>query len=206
MSLILISTITRPLRLVATAIYHIEPSNKLTTPPNIDNIKFGRELTSSLVRQIYDMAGSKGSPITTTNNEPILDLINMPIVGLDEQGIIKLANSHAVKLSGHSESILNKRFSEIFNLDESDNKINDWINSTSSSQITNTKSWLRVGLAGKSSDNYHYYDLSASYSKHSSAGTDTLLCFFDQMEKYSDEDDSFWFIALAVHELRTPLT
>lgn len=206
LSTVVNSIATKPLKYLGNAIYHVQPNNKLTTPPNLESIGLGRELTTSLVRQIYDLASTKAEPQQTNTSEPIIDLIRMPILGIDSQGIIKLANSHAVRLSGASESIINKKFSEVFNLDEADNKISEWLDHIASSQVTDNKSWSRVGLAGKNNEDYQYYDLSASYSQHSSAGTDTLLCFFDQIDKYTKEDDSFSFIALAVHELRTPLT
>lgn len=207
LSIKLNSITTKPLSLVANAIYHLEPNNNLTTPPNLKQINFGRELTTNLVRQIYDLASAKTSSIAPNKQtEPILDLIKMPIVGIDSGGVVMLANSQATHLSNSGESIIGKKFSEVFNLDESDNKVTEWLKQTASSHVIDNKSWSRVGLTGKNSGDYQYYDLSASYSQHSASGTDTLLCFFDQSDKYSKDDDSFSFIALAVHELRTPLT
>lgn len=207
LSLLLNKTITKPLAFISGAVYHVDPKNKSAPAPNLDKIYLGRELTSTVVRQIYDLSGTHATAETVKKaTEPILDLIKMPIVGIDQDGKIKLANAHAIHLANISETIIGKNFSEVFNLDEAGNDISGWLRASNTSQVTDSKSWSRVGLAGKNSGDYKYYDLSASYSKHSSAGTDTLLCFFDQLDKYSAEEDAFSFIALAVHELRTPLT
>lgn len=206
-SVLLNKTITKPLSFIASAVYHVDPKNKSASAPNLDKIHLGRELTSTVVRQIYDLSGTHTkSEVAKKATEPILDLIKMPIIGIDQEGNIKLSNAHASQLADTADTVVGKKFNEVFNLDEAGNDIVEWLKTSGANQVTDSKSWSRVGLAGKNSEDYHYYDLSASYSKHSSAGTDTLLCFFDQLDKYSAEEDAFSFIALAVHELRTPLT
>lgn len=199
--------INQPISHIANAVYHLAPNNSSVPAPSLEKIPLGRELTTNLIRQIYDLAGNAKS-ISPQNapSEPVLDLIKMPIIGVDSSGNIKLINSSARDVAGKNIDPINKKFTEIFNIDESGNGISAWISETNSKQLTSSKSFNRVGLASKISGDYKYYDLSINFSRHSASGTDTLYCFFDQIDKYNQEDDSFGFIALAVHELRTPLT
>ena len=47
---------TKPTEYLARAILHVSPSQHLVTAPNVEELRLGRELVSSLVRQVYDFA------------------------------------------------------------------------------------------------------------------------------------------------------
>ncbi len=48
-------SLTKPTEYIAQSILHISPSEHLVAAPNINELKFGRELADTLTRQVFDI-------------------------------------------------------------------------------------------------------------------------------------------------------
>lgn len=198
--------VMQPLRALSQAILHVSPNEHLVAAPKLEDLKVGRELVTSLTRQVYDFA-STTQPLTAEKNQPntIIEQIPLPIIGIKENGDITLANKAAAQYLEQLGPIVGKNIYSLMELSfQSEQTLDVWIKDAETKSIASTNTWEKVQLTLPSGT--HYLDLAAQFSKHSQSGTDILLTLFDHTTSYSKEDNSVSFVSLAVHELRTPLT
>lgn len=195
-----------PLKALSEAILHISPSPIPVASPDIEKLQLGRELVSSLVRQIYSLESHGGS---TQGNitQPSLALQQLPlsILAIDEQATVKFANQKAQQLAD-GQVLLGKNLYSTFDvLFQGNLTLQDWIKQAKTKSITAENIWrgVRISVYGQK---VQYIDVAASYSKGTDENGTILLALFDQNDFYLNQDNSLSFIALAVHELRTPLT
>ncbi len=200
---ILASRLSQPLEFLAQAILHISPAHNLVEAPDTQKLRLGRELVTNLVRQVYDFAGSGPSVENKHDESEVLNQLPLAVIGLDPSQKVVFANPAARKYfsipaNGESLSTLNLTY-------EGEVTLDSWLAGVRDQKVTDERSWERIRFnppEGKP----RYFDMAASYSKHSASGAETLLAIFDHSQRYGADDNSISFVALAVHELRTPLT
>lgn len=211
---------TQPLKAIWQAIWHISPNGANVNAPNPSALTHGRELATTLVHQVYELAGGVTAITENTDSvtQPVPDPISVPInladhlplpvIGLDKDGKVTLLNKQAAAYLGQAaEECINKQFNDIAHLSFQDNNtLESWIATSKAGAATATSSWDRVRLQLPDNQGIKQLDLIARYSKDDQSGQEIMLALFDHSDKYATEDNSTSYVALAVHELRTPLT
>lgn len=221
----LIRLSTQPLQMVWQAIWHVNPDRSNISPPKLDDIKVkaARELVSTMVLQIYDLASSKGlptaetNPITTSPASPpalavdsgsLLENIPLALFILDKDWNVKTVNQKAVGYVGMERgNVIGKSIHDVLHLlfkDEGDT-LDGWLTTVRDTKATDSHSWEQVRLELPDGTNKQF-DLAASYSQANSAGNEVVLALFDRSKSYSTTDQATTYVAMAVHELRTPIT
>jgi len=200
--------VSEPLLKVSQAIFHVAPSAHLVPAPDMEKIGLGRELVTSLVRQVYDFAAQSQDPeLSGPSLENILQQLPAPTIGLDKQQNIIFINAKAQEFSGSHDSIIGKHIYTVFEMMfKSGETLDDWLKTCQQSSVTASKSWHGIRLSNPMSGDIKYFDLAANFSKSNPSGAELILSMYDQTDIYAEDDSSLGFIALAVHELRTPLT
>lgn len=212
--MVLSNKVTQPSKMIQQAIVHISPTNHGEQAPDIKQLRYGRELLTSLISQIYQLANlaeDQGQQTAikqnSLNNEFMATNLPLPAFVLDSQENIVFVNSAAA-------TYLNKRIDDMVGqsvysiLDMSftnENTFDSWLTQVKGSTVTASASWERVRL-GQAGEPSLQFDLAAYYNQNNSRGYETMLVIFDHTDQYSQDDQAVSFIALAVHELRTPLT
>lgn len=200
--------VTQPLQYLGQAIMHISPSEHIAPSPNMDELKIGQELVAVLTRQVYEFASTAQTAHAEqkeNTSQDITQQIPIPVIGINSQQVIVLANQAAQTYCGQEGSIIGKNIYSVMDLSFSEETTLDaWLKNSQTNSVTATGSWERVQFSAPSG--VRYIDLAAQFSKQNSNGIEVLLTLFDHTKRYSQEDGSMNFVALAVHELRTPLT
>ncbi len=217
LSVLLSGKLLRPIDALQKVISFAVNSNRGGAPPDIENLKLGRELVVALADQVYNLASSTNTPnteqVSTLNLSQIpvasnfYDAIPLPLVGIDSTQKVTYANSSYLKyINKPKESVVGKPLFDSLNLNFSgDDTFDSWLKSSSNSSVTATKVWERVRHV-IDQDNSKQFDMVAGFSSGSSTGTEATIALFDRTDRYSNDDQEIGFVALAVHELRTPLT
>jgi signal transduction histidine kinase len=205
-----------PVQKLWQAIWHISPNANMPAP-DIETIKLGRELISSLVLQVYELA-SHGSNIQQASGNPgiipsldpssLLEHVPIPLIILDKERVVTGINNNACNyLMVPREEALNHHINDILNLSfSSDDTFENWLNNVSTHLATASKNWEHARLQLNDGATIKQFDFAAAYSKDNSAGYETVLALFDKTETYKKQDEAISYVALAVHELRTPVT
>jgi signal transduction histidine kinase len=219
---VLISTITitnfasSPVQKISDVISYSSNSNRGLEQPNLEKLRLGRELITSLSRQVYDLASSvtpnTGSEIAETSTDNvdhsnILDSIATPIFGMDSNQIVTMVNlAGANYVDKQPGEIVGKPIYDCLNLSfQTEDTYSDWIKSVAENNVTASRSWDRVRHM-IDEDNSKQFDLVASFSSGHQSGTESVIALFDKSDPYLKDDQDISYVALAVHELRTPLT
>lgn len=216
--LLLLPVTLTPLKKIWQAIWHISPGKTNVPAPNIDNLRIGRELVSSMVMQIYSLAshgqaiaaetGTSSIPaVAAVDNGSLIESIPLSLFVLDKDRIVKLTNaSSCTYVNLPREKIVGKSIYDILHMSfQTNDTLDGWLNDVSTKRATGTHSWehIRMTVDGGT---VRQFDIAASFSKDSSAGNEIILALFDRTETYAKQDQSASYVAIAVHELRTPLT
>lgn len=201
-------SITKPTQYIAQSILHISPTEHLVPPPKSDDLKFGRELTDTLTRQIYNFAtvANQGSEQNAPSNSAgLIDQLPVAIIGIDEKGNIALANKKATSITGR-DTIVGQPIINILSFITDDVALEQWLSETRQKNVTGTKIWQKAELKAIDNTSLGYFDIAVSFNARSSSGLEVIIALNDHSEAYTQETDSISFMALAVHEMRTPLT
>lgn len=213
-TLVFIESITRPIKFLWQAVLHIKPGSENSPAPNIASIKIGREMVTSLSREIYDLATTYEGPKTIKNDSPVniekslLDEMPLPMIGIDKNQKITFANDHALDYLGVKLSeIINHDMYDLLDLTfPSDNTYDRWLEDCRRAGVATTETWEHVRLNRPGSVGLKQFDMAVSYKSNSSSGTETMIALFDRSEAYGKDDEQISFVAIAVHELRNPVT
>jgi signal transduction histidine kinase len=203
--------VLEPTKALWQIILHIAPGYHGVIPPKVSAIHVGRQLVSTLSAQIYQFASQAEHPgekpaIGYSAADSLLKSMPLPLVSLNKTRTIVYANEAAAQYVGlTSQEILGKNFYSVFNLAfSSNNTLDHWLGTVTSSKALADASWDRVRL--KVGEQTRQFDLAAHYSRDNPAASEVTLVFFDHTDKYNEDDQGISFVALSVHELRTPLT
>lgn len=219
---------TQAFRAVWQAVWHVSPNGDLVPAPKLGHITHGREVAEALNSQVYDLASSSPTkqepsappsnlsaqtPVSliqkvNDNSLSLAELLPIPVIALDKNGNISFANKLAASYCGlNIDEMIGKSFASCLQMSfQNDDTLEKWVSQVTANSVSAHNSWDRVKLTSADGQTSKLFDLFASYNKDNSSGYETLLAIFDHTSKYSSEDDSTSYVAMAVHELRTPLT
>lgn len=210
------SFVLQPLTFLWQAILHVTPGHTATAAPNLEKSRAARELVTSLVMQVYQLASVTESQageqsLQTQHTSLSSDVTRdfpLPVIAISKEQSISLVNDAALKYLGLDQAnVLHKDLYSIFDLSFSDeHTLDSWLRDCRANKATDIHSWQRVRLKLHDQQTIKQFDLAAAYSKENPNGVELILTIFDQTDRYQNDDQSLDFIALAVHELRTPLT
>jgi signal transduction histidine kinase len=205
----------QPMKFVWRTILHVAPDTANTPTPDIKKVRFGRELATTLVTHVYQMANVvEDIENLNKNRRPdlksdfVANSLPLPLAVLDKNMSVVFANDALQRYTGLAEtdmtgqnvySVLDMSFSNEHTFDK-------WLNDAQADKITAAHTWERVRLNSPDSKNKRMFDLVAYYNKNNPQGFEVMLILFDRTRQYSQDDQAMSFVALAVHELRTPLT
>lgn len=206
----------QPTKLLWQAILHIAPGAASIAAPKPDQLHFGRELVTSLINQIYQVA-SVVDKLEKTNELATHDLhsnfiassLPLPLFVLDKQEKIVYANDAALHyVKKEANEVIGQEAYAILDMSfTTDNTFDTWLKHAKENTVSDSQSWERVRIGQPDDGNSSLlFDLSAFYNKDNTLGYETLLVIFDHTQAYSQDDQAMGFVALSVHELRTPLT
>ena len=206
-----------PLDAIAQAILHVAPGREetSTTAPNLEQVRLGRELVTSLALQVYQLASQESArevDVTSHRKEVIqaINIINhlpLPLFVFNSQRMVTNASEQAIKYCGAtSAELFGKPLEESLHLEfPSETTLEDWIAECQTDKVTNTKLWERVHVT-LPDGSINQCDISAYYNRDNPSGADFIVTLFDRTKRYNEDDESMGFVAMAVHELRTPVT
>ncbi|HSX52780.1 MAG TPA: ATP-binding protein [Patescibacteria group bacterium] len=204
---------SEPIRYLWQAILHVSPEHQGTPAPNLQQLKIGQELVTNLCLQVYQLASTNGGqipakPSASSPAQTMVDSLPLPLFAMDKTGSITYINEAAAKYLGvPSADLLGKNMYSVLDLSFANtDTLDSWLKTVRGSTVTASNSWDRVRLNQPGRTEPLQFDMAAYYTKDSPTGLETMLALFDHTRRYSKDDESFGFIALAVHELRTPLT
>jgi signal transduction histidine kinase len=219
-SYMLLTPITlTPLEKLWQAIWHVSPGKSTVAAPKMDNLKVGRELVSSMVMQIYNLA-SHGQAIANetgtdtvshapalAGNGSLIETLPLCLFVLDKDRIIRQTNSIACSyLNLPREKVIGKSVYDVLHMSfQSNDTLDNWLSEANENRATDTRSWEHIKLNVEGGA-VKQFDLAATFSKDNSNGHEVVIALFDRTATYSKQDSSASYVAIAVHELRTPLT
>lgn len=201
-----------PLRTLWQAILHVSPNESHADAPNLEHVRFGRELVTSLALQIYEIASRSGAPQSNITGNDLaksaMRSLPLPLFIIDKNQSLLFTNEAAQKYLGvKTEDLQGKNVYSILDLSfPTDDTLDNWLRGDASKTITAQKSWDHVRLKIADDKPLQQFDMAAYHNRDNPSGAETILVLFDHTKRYSQDDADVAFVALAVHELRTPLT
>ncbi len=214
---LLTRVVLEPIQTLTNAILHVAPNheNAPSSPPNLDAVRIGRELVSSMALQIYQMASHESAKEVETDSrrESIIQAVNvvnhlpLPLFVLNSERQITNASESGIAYVGlESGKLFGQPLEDTIRLEfPSEKTLSSWIDECQKNKVTSTRLWERVRVT-LPDQSMKQCDISAHYNRDNPSGAEFIITFFDRTERYSQDDESLGFVALAVHELRTPLT
>jgi signal transduction histidine kinase len=210
-----VNTLAQPTKFLSQAIMHLAPNTASDTPaPKAEQLHLGRELVTTLVSQLYQLASVVQGVEQTNAKAGVLtpdfaaNSLPLPLIVLDKEEKIVLTNETAAKYFHKSVAdLVGQNVYTALDLSfTSSDTLDDWLQATKGKTVTSDHQWerVRIGLPGQ--EGGLQFDLAAHYNQDNPLGYETLLVLFDHTATYEKDDESLGFIALSVHELRTPLT
>ncbi|HVC36552.1 MAG TPA: ATP-binding protein [Candidatus Dormibacteraeota bacterium] len=206
----------QPLKALWQTILHLAPHEQSTLrAPNIDKLRFGRQLVTSLSSQIYQLVNvAEQSRLLDQKQRGdlkanfIASSLPLPFFALDNQETVLFANQAAAEYIGiKSEEMMGKNIYMLLDMAfPSEDTFDKWLKNAKLHNATATCSWDRVRLSVLDNHPTRLFDLAAYYNKGNPQKIETMLILFDHTKQYSQDEQAISFIALSVHELRTPLT
>lgn len=208
-------SLAEPTRMVWQAILHIAPDTTNIPAPNLKKVHYGRELTTSLINRVYQMASVVDDVEKLASAEKpnlkadfVANSLPLPLLVLDKDMNILFANEALLTYIGRTETdtvgqnvylVLDMLFTNQHTFDY-------WLGHVRETKVTAAHTWERVRLNLPDQKETKLFDLVAYYNKSNPKGFELILTLFDRTRQYSQDEQAMSFLALAVHELRTPLT
>ena len=204
----------QPVKFILQALLHISPDHHNTQAPNVDKLRIGRQIVSSLILQIYQFASHENGIDLMEHRKQIIQASNvvshvpLPIYVVNSSLQVIHASDTALEYSNkESAQLFGRPIFEALNLQfPNEFTLESWITACQNNRITDTAYWERVRVVSTDDQTVRQCDMSAHYDRDNQSGADFIITIFDRTEQYNEDDQSMSFIALAVHELRTPLT
>lgn len=204
-----------PLNAIWMSVLHIDPDHHGTPAPDINKLRIGRELVTSLTMQIYQFASQQnGTDLINHRREisqaaNIVEHLPLPLFVFNKEMLVTNASASALEYCQlESSQLFGKPIFESLSLEfGSEHTLESWIEDCQSNKVTDTAYWERVHVLSRSDNKLiKQCDIAAYYNKDNASGTEFIVTLFDRTERYNSDDNSLGFVALAVHELRTPIT
>lgn len=211
-TLLVSRTLLKPTEYLAQAIFHVSPNQHIVAAPNIDKLRFGRQLVATLTRQIYDYAAATSQPAspavsssTPASFDVILDDLPVSVIGLDKNSSVTLMNKTARETLGIAEPV-GVSLDKLLQMKFINTTLTDWLDESRTKSINSTKTWQKVEIISSNGEKHSYFDMAGVIRQGHSGNTETMLVLFDHNEAFAAEEEALGLIALSVHEIRTPLT
>jgi signal transduction histidine kinase len=207
--------LTRPLKLVWQAVLHIAPDTANVPAPVLTHEHLGRELVTSLVTHVYQLASvAEGIDLTNRKQRPdlhrdfIANNLPLPLMVLDKNETVLFVNDAMLKYIHHAANdVIGQSVYSVVDMSfTNQHTFDNWLKDAKANKLVATQSWERVRLNLPDSKQTILFDMASYYNKNNPQGFETMVVFFDHTVQYSQDDQAMSFVALAVHELRTPLT
>lgn len=210
--------LTQPLKTVWRAVLHISPTATAEEQaPNLSQVELGRDMVTSLVGHIYQLASVVDDVEKVAQQEQsslshdfVATNLPLPLIILDEHNTVIFANRAMLEyIRQDSDSVIGNNFYSVMDLAFSnDITFDSWLEDAKANKAIATHSWERVKLrlTDVEASDQPQFDLAAYYNKNNPQNFETMLVFFDHTNQYAQDDQAMSFVAVAVHELRTPLT
>lgn len=207
--------LAKPMQFVWQAILHIAPDTANVAGPDLNKIRFGRELVTVLVSHVYQMASvvdtvekTAGAQKRDLKTDFVANSIPLPLAVLDKDTNIIFANEAMLQSIGRTEADTTGQnvYMVLDMLFTTEDTFDNWLEQARATKITSTKTWERVRIPLPDETTNHYFDLVAYYNKNNPDGFEIMIALFDRTQQYAQDEQAMSFVALAVHELRTPLT
>jgi signal transduction histidine kinase len=204
-----------PLGALRQSILHLSPDNQSMAAPDINSLSEGRELVTSLVSQVNQLASIADKAAEETKKQAgdlrhnfVAGNLPLPLIVLDSSETIAFANEAAAKYIGiDSLDMMGKNVYMVLDMMfPSNDTFDTWLKTVKTKTATASSSWERVRLNVRDNHPPRLFDLSAYYNRDNPEHHETMLVLFDHTKQYSQDEQAVSFIALTVHELRTPLT
>lgn len=203
----------QPLKVLWQAILHVSPEAVNVPRPNIDKLRFGRELVLSLTNRVYQFA-SQGEGEEVDRRKALLQAVNIvnlfpqPLFVFNKDRVVTNASASALEYLGlESTQLFGQKLFEHVDLEfATPHTLERWIEDCQANKVTDYAFWRRVRINLPDGKTVKQCDLAAHYNRANASGTEFIITLVDQTENYHQDDESLSFIAMAVHELRTPLT
>jgi signal transduction histidine kinase len=204
----------QPAKALWQVILHVSPTDHGVAAPNLESLRIGRELVTSLAAQVYQLANiaaHSGQPAKQSAVQQYgfaATNLPLPLFVLDATETIQFANAAAAAYVGQPIAELQgKNIYMILDMAfPSENTLDTWLKDAKANNATASSSWERVRLNVLDNHPTRLFDLAAYYNKDNPDHMESMLVLFDHTKQYSQDDQAVSFIALSVHELRTPLT
>ncbi|HSX08135.1 MAG TPA: ATP-binding protein [Candidatus Saccharimonadales bacterium] len=207
--------LTQPTRIIWQAILHIAPDTANTPAPDLKHNHLGKDLITSLVTHIYQLASVAESVDRLSSRKHIelqtdfvANSLPLPLMILDKDNNVLFANSNMLKyIQRDADATIGQNVYSVLDMSfTNEHTFDAWLNQARANKPVDTATWERVRLTPPDSKTTLQFDLAAYYNRGNPQGYQTMLVFFDHTDQYSQDDQAIGFVALAVHELRTPLT
>ena len=102
------NSVSRPIGLLWQAILHVSADHNSVPPPNLEKLKLGRELVTSLSMQVYQLATAnsyiKGREPENNRSNVIIDSLPLPTIVFDSRQSIVFMNDSALKYLQRTEA------------------------------------------------------------------------------------------------------
>lgn len=203
-----------PIKFIWQAILHVSPDHQGTPAPNVEQVRLGRELVTSLTLQIYQIASTASSIANisdkTTSDAPtmVAHSLPIPVVVINSKEEIVFANKAVCDYVGLPENeVVNKDVHSVFDLSfPNEQTLDTWLGNCRKQMVTASNTWDHIRLNQTEQKPPKLLDLVAYYNKDNPSDMEAIIALFDRTKEYEQDDQALGFVALAVHELRTPLT
>lgn len=206
--------VLEPLHVLWQAIVHLAPQSSTVAAPNLEKIKLGRELVTSLAMQVYQFASQQDGQELATKRKEMLQAANivshfpLPLFVFNKDQLVTNASDTSLAYCQvESSALFGKPIFDSLNLEfSSENTLEAWIIKCQQDKVTDTAYWQRVRVQMPDDKEVRQCDIAAYYNRDNPSGTEFIVTLFDHTDEYTKDDQALSFVAIAVHELRTPLT
>ena len=213
---VLSDSLIKPIKSLWQAILHVTPNSNNIPAPNLEEIKLGRELVTSLSLQVYQLASHQSSneqDLAEHRNQTIqaVNIVShmpLPLFVFNKDQLVTNASDVALEYCKiESAQLFGKPIFDNLHLEfPSAFTLESWIADCQAHKATDSAQWERVRVQLPDEKDFRQCDMVGYYNRDNPSGTEFIITLFDQSERYKRDDSDISFIALAVHELRTPLT
>lgn len=212
---IMTGLIIQPMRALWQAIVHLSPTEHGTAAPQPSQLRFGQELVTNLIAQVYQLASVAQTVSDAAHVESqdlshnfIASSLPLPLLTLDASETITFANPAAAEYIGIAATdMIGKNIYMVLDMSfPSEDTFDRWLKEVKKGKATAHASWERVRLNIRDDHPTRMFDLAAYYNRDNAQHIETMVVLFDHTKTYSQDDQAVSFVALSVHELRTPLT